>query len=209
MQHVVKTIYESTMIILVVLTILTLWTDNAYNSTINWIVWIVFFVDFLTRFITTKRKWEFIKQNPFLVIAIIPLDQFFQVARVVRLFYLFRIKTIAKYYITPYIENRSYQSITRIILVILSILLLESILIWQVEMAVVSYGEALYVVIGHLLFFGHQLIMIEHPFSIAFLTITSIGGIVVQGLALQWAFSKLERIFQHVKQKLPKNEHDQ
>src|SRR5690625_509358 len=103
------------MIFLVMLTIITLWTDNTFNPTINWIVWFVFFIDFVSRLVMTKKKWNFIKHNPFLLIAIIPFDQVFQIARIVRVFYLFRIKTIAKYYITPYVRNLTYQSITLIV----------------------------------------------------------------------------------------------
>lgn len=96
MQKVAQIIYESIMILLVMLTIITIWTEDTYNSTLSWIVWAVFFADFTVRFVMAKAKWDFIKQNPFLLIAIIPFDQFFQVARVVRIIYLFRIKTITK-----------------------------------------------------------------------------------------------------------------
>src|SRR5699024_5664821 len=104
MDRIMKGIYEGFMITLVVLTILTLWLENTYNSTINLVVWTIFFIDFMIRFYYADRKWIFIKSNPFLLIAIIPLDQFFQMARIVRLLYFYRIKTIAKYYITPYIR---------------------------------------------------------------------------------------------------------
>ncbi|MFV8828824.1 hypothetical protein ACNSTQ_13660 [Alkalihalobacterium sp. APHAB7] len=43
-----------------------------------WIVWGIFLVDYLIRFIKAEQKWRFIKVNPFLVIAIVPFDQFFQ-----------------------------------------------------------------------------------------------------------------------------------
>lgn len=66
------------MILLVMLTIVTIWTNDTYNTTISWIVWGVFFLDFTVRFMTAEAKWTFIKQNPFLFIAIIPFDQFFR-----------------------------------------------------------------------------------------------------------------------------------
>src|SRR5690625_2977177 len=126
-----KVIYETIMILLVLATIITIWTENTYNSTINWIVWGVFFTDFMIRFIIAKKKWEFIKKNPFLLIAIIPFDQFFQIARIVRLIYFFRIKTIAKYYITPYVKRLTYQSVTLLFTMILGLLLIESYVVWK------------------------------------------------------------------------------
>ncbi|WP_234031493.1 hypothetical protein [Lentibacillus cibarius] len=109
MQKTMKTIYETMMIFLVMLTIVTIWTDDTYNATISWVVWVVFFIDFNVRFLTSQAKWAFIKQNPFLFIAIIPFDQFFQMARIVRIIYLFRIKTITKYYVVPFVEKLQFS----------------------------------------------------------------------------------------------------
>src|SRR5699024_1559237 len=117
-----RIIYETIMILLVLVTIITIWTENTYNSTINWVVWAIFFADFIIRFSLVHEKWNFVKRNPFLIIAIIPFDQFFQLARIVRLIYFFRIKTIAKYYITPYVRKLTYQSITLIIVLVISLL---------------------------------------------------------------------------------------
>src|SRR5690625_46442 len=194
-----KVIYETIMILLVLATIITIWTENTYNSTINWIVWGVFFTDFMIRFIIAKKKWEFIKKNPFLLIAIIPFDQFFQIARIVRLIYFFRIKTIAKYYITPYIRRLTYQSLTLLIFIILILLLSESFIVWKLESSIHSFLYGIYVVFGHLLFFGHRIFIIDHSVSIWLLTVTSILGVVIQGLALQWVFGKAEIIFQKYK----------
>lgn len=201
MQNVLKTGYEIIMILLVMLTIMTLWTDDTYNSTLSWIVWAVFFIDFLFRLITSKVKWKFIKDNPFLLIAVIPFDQFFQVARIVRVIYLFRIKTITKYYISPYVEKLTVQSKTLIVSIFISLLGATSIVIWNLESSILTYYDALYVLFGYLLFFGHQVFTIEGQVSIWILTCVSIIGIVIQGLALQWAINKVELLFKIFKKK--------
>src|SRR5690625_3348909 len=131
MQKLMKVMDEGTMILLVRLTIMTIWTEHTINSTINWVVWGIFFIDFLVRLWLTKNKWDFVKQNPFLILAIIPFDQFFQIARIVRLIYFFRIKTIAKYYITPYVRKLTYQSVTLLFTMILGLLLIESYVVWK------------------------------------------------------------------------------
>lgn len=199
MDKIMKLIYEIIMITLVLLTIFTLWIESAYNTTINWVVWGIFFVDFLIRLFVAKNKWQFIKSNPFLLIAIIPFDQFFQMARIVRLLYFYRIKTIAKYYITPYIKLLTNRSKLFFLGLFIMLLLGKSVLIWQLETSVTTFYEAVIVVFGHLLFFGHRIFIIEHALSISFLTVTSILGVVLQGIALQWFLSKLEYVYQRWK----------
>ncbi|HLS08118.1 transporter [Lentibacillus sp.] len=199
MQKMAKIIYESIMILLVMLTIITIWTDDTYNSAISWIVWAVFFADFTVRFILSDSKWVFLKQNPFLLIAIIPLDQFFQVARIVRIIYLFRIKTITKYYVVPFVEKLTVQSKSLILSIILLFLLGEGVLIWTVESSVGSFLDALFVVIGYLLFFGHRIFEIEQSISVWTLTVVSVLGIAIQGLALQWVFNRIDIIYQRIK----------
>ncbi|WP_373894375.1 transporter [Virgibacillus natechei] len=192
MQRVMKIVYEAIMILLVMFTIITIWTDGTYQSTVNFIVWIVFFADFSIRLLLAKEKWNFIKENPFMILAIIPFDQFFQVARIVRVFYLFRIKTIVKYYVTPYVEKLTYRSMAIVGSVFLILLLVASAVIWNLESSVTTFINALFVVGSHLLFFGHQLFTIENAVSIWILTAITIIGVVLQGLALQWAFNKVE-----------------
>lgn len=201
MQTIMKIIYEGIMILLVMLTVVTIWTENTYNSAVNIVVWIIFVLDFVIRLFISKHKWQFVKENPFLIIAIIPFDQFFQMARIVRLFHLFRIKTIAKYYITPYVKKISFQSMTLIFTFLVLLLLLESAIVWRVEASIQTFTESIIVVFGYLLFFGHHLYDIEHSVSVWVLTATSILGVVLQGIALQWAFSKAEDIYKHFKAK--------
>ncbi|PAV28482.1 transporter [Virgibacillus profundi] len=201
MQQVMKIIYEGLMILLVMLTIITIWAENTYNSTINWVVWAVFFIDFIIRFIMSKEKWNFIKQNPFLLIAIIPFDQFFQMARVVRIIYFFRIKTITKYYVTPFIEKLTYRSLIIALSLLFFVLLAASLVVWNVESTVNTFFHALFAVFSHLLFFGHRIFAIEDSITIWVLTGTSIIGVVLQGLALQWAFNKADKILKGRKKK--------
>lgn len=184
--------YEALMVILVTVTIITLWTEHTFNSVINTIVWFVFFVDFIVRLFLADKKWDYIRNNPFLVIAIIPFDQFFQIARIVRIFYLFRIKTIAKFYILPYVQLLTYRALMLFFSLFFIILAGISGIVMSLEGSIVSFKDALYVVFGHLLFFGHRIFIIEHILSICLLTIVSISGVIIQGLALQWVFTKIE-----------------
>lgn len=199
MNHLLKYIYEVLMVVLVVATIITLWTESTYNSTINTVVWVIFFVDFLVRLIAADKKWEYIRNNPFLLIAIIPFDQFFQIARIVRVFYLFRIKTIAKFYILPYIQMLTYRALVLFLTLFLIGLTIISAIILHLEGAIPSFQDAILVVFGHLLFFGHRIFIIDHTLSIVLLTIVSISGVILQGLALQWVLTKVDSMYKKLK----------
>lgn len=205
MNQFFKYVYEALMVLLVIITIVTLWTDHTYNTTVNVIVWLVFFIDFIVRLFLSKSKWNFIKSNPFLLIAIIPVDQFFQIARIVRIFYLFRIKTIAKFYILPYALMLTYRALGLILASYIIILLGISLAVLRVEEAITTLKDAIFVVFGHLLFFGHRIFIIEHMMSVSLLTIVSISGVIIQGLALQWVLSKGEFIFRKIKHERSSN----
>lgn len=205
MNQLFKYFYEALMVLLVIVTIVTLWTEHTFNSTVNVIVWIVFFVDFLVRFLLAKSKWGFIKSNPFLLIAIIPIDQFFQIARIVRIFYLFRIKTIAKFYILPYALMLTYRALALFSASYIIILIGISTVVLRMEEAIVTFKDAVFVVFGHLLFFGHRIFIIDHIVSVSLLTIVSISGVIIQGLALQWVLSKGEFIFRKIKHERSSN----
>ena len=192
MNQLFKYLYEMLMVVLVIVTIITLWTESTFNSTVNTVVWAIFFIDFLVRFISAKNKWQFIKSNPFLLIAIIPFDQFFQIARIVRIFYLFRIKTIAKFYILPYAQMLTYRALMLFAFIFIVLLTNISFIVMKLESEINGFSEALFVVYGHLLFFGHRIFMIEHVLSITLLTLVSISGVILQGLALQWVLSRAE-----------------
>lgn len=194
-MRIFQRLYEGFMVILVMMTIITLWNDNPYYTTINWAVWLIFVVDFFVRLYHSDSKWVFIKQNPLLVIAIIPFDQFFQIARIVRIIYLFRIKTITKYYIQPIVEKLSYQSKALIFFILIGLLTLESFFIYLFEENAQTLGQSFLYVFGHLLFFGHKLFIVESAITIWLLSMTSIFGIALHGLAIQWLFTKLEQIY--------------
>ncbi|MFS1517237.1 transporter [Bacillus sp. SCS-151] len=190
-----KILYELIMISLVILIILTFWIENSFNSIISWVVWVVFFLDFICRLIFVKNKWEFIKNNPLLIVAIIPFDQFFQLARLVRIIYLFRIKTITKYYVQPLVQRISNLSKLLIILALLIIFSVEALLLWQLESNIISFWHSFYFVIGQLMFFGRDIYQVNHTVSYICVTFNSIVGVVIHGLVIQWFFNRIEPFY--------------
>ncbi|MFB1083160.1 transporter [Jeotgalibacillus sp. JSM ZJ347] len=195
MSSVLSKIYEGFMIILVIFTITTLWSDQPYSSLTNWIVWLIFFIDFAVRFYRADSRWGFIKKHPFLTIAIIPFDQFFQAARIVRVIYLFRTKTITKHYVQPVIDKFSNASKLILLASVIGLFFIESLVIWLLPNVITTYGEALTFIFSQLLFFGRRIYEIESTLMHTFVIVNSIIGVIMHGIALQWLFNKFDHTF--------------
>mgnify|MGYP002656207256 FL=1 len=70
--------------------------DNPPYSIIDLVIWGVFVIDYSWRFFTTKRKWHFIFENIFDLLAILPLNAIFTVLRLGRIFRLARLTKLLK-----------------------------------------------------------------------------------------------------------------
>lgn len=70
--------------------------DNPPYSIIDLVIWGVFVVDYSWRFFATKRKWHFILENIFDLLAILPLNAIFTVFRLGRIFRLAKLTKLLK-----------------------------------------------------------------------------------------------------------------
>ncbi|HEV2997444.1 TPA: ion transporter, partial [Streptococcus pneumoniae] len=70
--------------------------DNPPYSIIDLVIWGVFVIDYSWRFFTTKRKWRFILENIFDLLAILPLNAIFTVFRLGRIFRLTKLTKLLK-----------------------------------------------------------------------------------------------------------------
>lgn len=92
--------YEILMIILVVTSLIAIMSDSSSNlAYLHRIIWFVFLVDVGIRFYKTRKKWSYVKGNPFDIISVIPLEDMFLLARFSRLLRLFRYKNAIKRYL--------------------------------------------------------------------------------------------------------------
>ncbi|SDJ35986.1 potassium channel family protein [Salimicrobium halophilum] len=91
--------YEITLVSLAFISVLFIWTDNVVLMVIDRFIWLAFFIDVLIRFTRARKKMEYVKRNPFDIIAAIPLDAIFQTARIVRLFRVLRFFAITRKYL--------------------------------------------------------------------------------------------------------------
>ena len=70
--------------------------DNPPYSIIDLVIWGVFVIDYSWRFFITKRKWRFILENVFDLLAILPLNAIFTVFRLGRIFRLVKLTKLLK-----------------------------------------------------------------------------------------------------------------
>ncbi|MFQ3543982.1 hypothetical protein Q7A53_07835 [Halobacillus rhizosphaerae] len=203
-----KLFYELLMLILAGLSVATIWQHTKYDSYIFWVTWSIFFIDFLYRFIKSDNKWEFIKRNPFIVIAAIPLDAVFQFARFARLLHLLRLKSITKYYTKPFIRFLKRQHLSLVAGITFFLVFLLIIPLKLLEDKLDSYSEAWLSAITSLTFFGRTGFKPETAGGQIIIVVFTILGVIIHGFIISTAFdyivhtSKLRRWIKRFKSKL-------
>ncbi|SIS48975.1 hypothetical protein [Salimicrobium flavidum] len=198
-----QTTYEIFMVLLAGLSVATIWQEMQYDSFIIWGTWAIFFLDFLYRLYKSESKWDFIKKHPFIVIAAIPLDAVFQLARVARILHLLRLKSITKYYTKPFLRFLKRQHLGFVAGAIsISIFLLIIPLTWMEE-ELESYSDAFIAAILSITFFGRTNFDPVTSGGQAIVVIFTILGVILHGLIISVSFDFLAStsLFQKGKKK--------
>ncbi|WP_277680033.1 potassium channel family protein [Gracilibacillus dipsosauri] len=137
-------IYEFILFSLALLSVFLIWSDNNSAMFLDRIVWGIFLIDITARFIKSESKLNYIKKHPFDIIAIIPFDAVFQLARFVRLFRVLRMVLIGKHYMRPFFEIIKTNGLDRVIAFTTVLILVSSIPIYFVEPSINSYQDAVW-----------------------------------------------------------------
>jgi voltage-gated potassium channel len=152
----IKTCYEFFMFLCVIVSVGTIWYQSSYDLWIIWGTWGIFLIDYLVRFYFSTDKVQFMKRNPFDLIALIPLDALFQTAKLARLYRLMRLKTIARHYSNPLIRKMSKNKLPYVLLISFIVILISTIPFYYYEPLVRSYGKAFRWALTSFLFFGNS-----------------------------------------------------
>lgn len=194
--------YEVIMVLLACFSIGTLWYNTDFDGYIVWGTWAVFFIDFVFRFFKSSSKLDFLKTNPFLVIAAIPLDAVFQFARFARILHLLRLKTITKYYTMPLINLLKKQNIAIVVTVAFVLVFLSIIPLYMLEAEIDSYWQAFVTSLITVVFFGqgefNPVTVPGHALTI----LLTVIGVVMHGFILSTAFDyilQIDRVQQYWK----------
>lgn len=189
MTAVQKLIYEICMLLFAVVSVATIWIQSGSNSIINWTVWGIFFTDFSVRFFKAESKWTFIKQNPFLVIAIIPLDSIFQLARITQVIHLFRLKVITKHFTSPFIRKLKKKRLIMLIPFSFVLVFLAVIPLYYLEPGVQTYKDAFLGSIASLIFFGTSEIEPTTVWGNSIIILLTVFGVIMHGVIISFLFS--------------------
>lgn len=187
-------VYESFMVLLAMLSIATIWTNVPFTSYIIWITWGIFFVDLLYRLYKSTNRFAFIKTNPFLILAAIPFDAVFQVARLARILHILRLKTITKYYTKPIVRFLEKQHKGLAFVVILGVIGEASGLMIFFEPAVTTIPEAILAALTALTFFGESGITPITSIGHVIVVLLTIIGVIIHGFILSYVIDYLSEL---------------
>jgi voltage-gated potassium channel len=137
-------IYE---LLLASLVIFSLIYDAEYQRILDMFVWGLFVLDYTFRIWLSDNKKTFIKRNPLDLIAIIPLDQFFQAARIVRLFRVIRLIVIFNRRKSLFDEFLRGYNIDKLFVLVIAVMFLTAIPMKWLEESFQTYGDAFWWVI--------------------------------------------------------------
>ncbi|WP_147804443.1 hypothetical protein [Alkalicoccus halolimnae] len=183
----IEFIYEGFMVILAFAAVATIWYETRYEDAIVWGTWGIFFGDFCIRFYKAQKKWQFIKAHPFMVIAVIPLDAIFQMARIARVLHFLRLKAMTKYYTKPAIKLIEKQKLTHIIPAIFLIVFISTIPLYMAEGEKLNhYAEAWVGSIASIIFFGYAYVDPETTIGTIIITLLSVCGVVLHTVAIRF-----------------------
>lgn len=142
--HKFKVAYEVIVIILALISVLFIIDESSKFKNLDFWIWIVFVSDFIIRFSFNKNKIEFLKKNPLDLIAIIPLDSIFRLARIVRLMRLLRSVVLFRQYINPVYCVLRTNHLDKVILAVVILIFISSIPIQLIEPSINSYSDAVW-----------------------------------------------------------------
>lgn len=136
--------YELLLISLAIISVLFYYSDKGAIPWLDWTVWAIFFVDVVIRFIISKNKWQFIKQNPFIVIAAIPLESIFQTARIAHLFRLLRLFAISKNYLGTLFAILKTNGLDKVLTVSLILIFFAGASVTVIEPNIETFGDGIW-----------------------------------------------------------------
>ncbi|MCT8138313.1 potassium channel family protein [Anaerobacillus sp. CMMVII] len=132
------------MFILVAFSIVFIWLENDIVILLDKVIWFIFVFDFSFRLYKSESKWGYIKSNPFDLIAIVPFDAIFRLARLARLFRIIRLFSIGIHYLKPFYGILKTNGLDKIIAVTFCLIFILSIPIQFLEPNINTYQDALW-----------------------------------------------------------------
>ena len=186
-------VYESTMLLLISISLATIFIRDdtpKIFETINTVVWVIFLIDVGVRLYRAFSRWGYIKKHPFDLISIIPLEDFFLLARFGRLIQLFRYKNLIKRYLTKLLAFGETLSILKVSLSV--VLALAIVFTAVVQTTHLPFNHAAVFTLRSFLQFNYQPNIVMSPWLYTISISLKIAGVLYIGLVAQhlWGYIK-------------------
>lgn len=179
-------VYEVVMLMLVTFSLITIFISDEPHPilhTINRVVWVIFLIDLIVRVLKSVSKWKYIKKNPADVVAIIPLEDVFLLARFARLIKLFRYKNLVKRYLGKLDTRIQKYSLLKITVTTLTLIVLLTIIITLTTQN--SYIETTEWVVRNIFQFNYISDTIKGSWKILILSIIlKVYGLLYMGIVI-------------------------
>lgn len=137
-------VYETILVLLAFISVALIFSENSRIIILDKIVWLLFFIDVLVRLIISKNKWNYIKKNPFDIIAALPLDAIFQTARLARLFRILRLIAIAKNLLPSLFKILKTNNLDRVLVVATLLVVSGGTIVKYTEPDIHSFADGLW-----------------------------------------------------------------
>lgn len=140
----IKFVYEILMILLALISVSFIWIDAQTFYILDWSIWGIFVIDVGARFLKAENKIKFLKENPFDLIAIIPLDSIFRMARIARVFRIIRIISITSHFFKPIFNILHTNGLNKVLASTCLLIFISAIPIYLIEPKITTYEDALW-----------------------------------------------------------------
>ncbi|MFC2948146.1 potassium channel family protein [Virgibacillus sediminis] len=140
----ITAVYEIVLVSLAFISVFFINSDNATIIILDRFVWLLLFLDVMVRFIRSDHKWEFVKKNPFDIVAAIPLDSIFHAARIVRAFRLLRLVSAGNKHLKLLSQILKTNGLDRVLTLSVIMLILSTVLVTHFEPTIDTYADGLW-----------------------------------------------------------------
>lgn len=186
-------VYESAMLLLISISLATIFIRDdtpKIFETINTVVWVIFLIDVSVRIYRAFSRWSYIKKHPFDLISIIPLEDFFLLARFGRLIQLFRYKNLIKRYLVKLLAIGETLSIAKVSLSVVFALAIGLTVV--VQTTHLEFNRAAVFTLRSFLQFNYQPNIVMTPWLYTLSISLKIAGVLYIGLVAQhlWGYIK-------------------
>ncbi|MGM8211244.1 potassium channel family protein [Virgibacillus sp. W0430] len=137
-------VYESILVILAFISVILLFYSEDRFIFLDKIVWLLFFIDVVVRLVLAKNKWNYIKKNPFDIIAALPLDAIFQTARIARLFRILRLLAISRSILPHFFQILKTNNLDRVLIVATLLVVSGGTIVTYTEPDIHSFSDGLW-----------------------------------------------------------------